>query len=122
MKPIPILGVLLALCACDFNPKADRSAEAARQLTELYEARELRANAAGDDCLVLLILAEGRLDDAAVESIHYGTGGGAGYDGGVRQFLEDRGFRAVVYRDANRGEWLYGATTRAEAQSLNTCR
>ena len=121
MKRLPVAGVLFALLACDFDPRADRLAHAARECTELYAAHDLRASAAGDDCLVLLVHAETRLSDTAVESIHYGTGDGAGYAGGLRQVLEDRGVRAVVYEDADRGLWTFGSITDDEAHSLKPC-
>ena len=122
MKRLPVAGVLLALLACDFDPRADRSVHAALECTELYAEHDLRASAAGDDCLVLLMQAETRLSDATVESIQYGTGDVAGYDGGVQQFLEDRRFRAVVYEDADGGLWTFGSITDDEAHSLKACR
>ncbi len=122
MKRFPVIGVLLALYACEFNPRTERLVHAARQFTALYAKHDVHAAAAGDDCLVLLIRAETRLGDAAVESIYYGTGEIAGYSGGVRQFLEDHGFRAVVYTDSDRGLWTYGSVTSDEARSLRPCR
>jgi hypothetical protein len=122
MKRLPLIGVLLALYSCDFNPRTEKLVHAARQFTKLYATRELHASAAGDDCLILLIRADARLGDASVESIHYGTGDTAGYSGGVQQFLENHGFRAVVYTDPDRGRWTYGSITSDEAQSLRPCR
>jgi hypothetical protein len=118
MKRFPVIGVLLALYACEFNPRAEKLVEAARQFTELHAKEDFHGFAAGDDCRVLLVRAEARLGDAAVESIYYGTGD----SGGVQQFLEDHGFRAVVYTDPDRGRWTYGSITTEEAQSLRPCR
>lgn len=122
MKRFSAISVLLVLCTCELNPRTEPLVDAARRFSALYAKHDVHAAAAGDDCLVLLIRAETRLGDASVESIYYGTGEIAGYGGGVRQFLEDHGFRAVVYRDSEHGLWTYGSVTSDEARSLRPCR
>jgi len=118
MSRFPALGLLFAL-ACHFNPAARANIEAAREVEERYP---LRASAAGEDCLVLIIRTDRTLDDRTVEAIHYGTGERTAYPGGIQQFAIDKRFRAVLYRDADRGLWTYGSITREEAQSIETCR
>ena len=122
MRHLHACSLLLLLSACQFNPKAEAPVKAAREFNELFATQRLHANAAGDDCLVLLVGTNAHLDDTAVESLHYGAGNPPAYKGGVRQFTEDRGFRAVVYRDTDRALWTYGAITRDEAQVIRTCR
>jgi hypothetical protein len=115
-------ALVLALVACHHVERAGQAAaDAAEELTRQHAKHGLRASVAGSDCRVLLITIESAGDDELVESIHYGTGG---YDafGGVEQLAHDRGFRAVVYRDATGELWTYGATTRDEARSLTNCR
>ena len=118
---ISIVAVLAA--ACDSGPKAEaRVIAAADAWTRKFESERLEARVSGSDCLVLLIRSKTPLDDATVESIHYGTRPYGAYEGGVQQFAEDRKFRAVVYRDDSAEVWTYGSTTRDEAQSLAVCR
>lgn len=122
MNQIPVFGILIALFACDFNPDAKIPIAAANTLEQHYMKQKLQIHAAGNDCLILLIRAEAVLNDATVESIHYGTGEYNSYDGGVQQYAEDRRFRAVAYRDADGRFWTYGAITRDEAKSMPICR
>jgi hypothetical protein len=116
MSRLPAIGLLFAL-ACDFNPTARASFESVRDIHERYSVR-----AAGEDCLALLIRTDSAFDDRTVESIQYGTGDFTAYAGGVQQFMADRRFRAVVYKDTNDGLWTYGSITREEARSIETCR
>lgn len=121
MHPFIRSSLALLLLACNAN-RADKDAAAAAELfTRQYETRQLRASVAGSDCRILLIRIGDDADEDRVASIHYGTGG---YDafGGGEQFAHDRGFRAVVYRDAGERLWMYGNTDREEAQSLPRCR
>lgn len=122
MKRLFVLSVLTALSACGFNPDAEMPVAAARTLTRQYAKQKLDADAAGTDCLILLVRTKKVVDHATIEAIHYGTGDYIAYDGGVQQYAEDRKFRAVVYRDSAGGLWTYGATTRDEAKSMPVCR
>lgn len=110
----------LALFACNTHPAADTHVAAADLFTRTYAERKLEASVGGADCLVLIIDAEARLDDTLVESMQYGTGP---YEKlGVEELAEERRFRAVVYRDAAKRLWTYGATDLGEARSLPRCR
>ena len=122
MNRLPALGILIFLSACEVRPAAEGTVTAAYTLGQHYATQRLQIHAAGDDCLILLIRTKTALDNATVESIHYGTGEHNAYDGGIRQFAEDRGFRAVAYKDADGGLWTYGAITRDEAKSMPICR
>jgi hypothetical protein len=122
MNRFPALGLLTMLAACNFNPAAKVSIDAANRLAEQCSKEKLEARAAGDDCLVVLLRADLPLDDTTVESIHYGTGDLTTYPGGVQQFLEDAKFRAAVYEDADGQLWTYGSITKDEARSLPACR
>ncbi len=114
-------ALFLLLLACHAHRAGKEAIAAADLFTRQHEARQLRASVAGSDCRILLIRIGTGADDALVESIHYGT---QPYDafGGVEQFAHDRGFRAVVYRDAAGNLRTYGATTRDEARSMPGCR
>lgn len=112
--------MLLLLLACN-GPQADKEIIAAADvLSRDYAKQSLEAKVAGADCKVLLIEAKTRLDEATIESIHYGTGD-YGAHGGVEQYA-DRRFRAVVYRDPSGIVRTYGATTLDEARSMPRCR
>ena len=114
-------ALVFSLLACNTPRAGEEAALAADLFTRQHRKHELRASVAGSDCRVLLIRGETAFEDDLVESIQYGVGS---YDafGGVEQFARDRGFRAVVYRDPAGEFWTYGATTRAEAQSMPRCR
>jgi hypothetical protein len=111
-------ALVVALVAC--NAGRGPHETAAALLTREHREEKLRASAAGSDCRVLLVEIETESDDDLVESIHYGTGQYGAF-GGVEQFAQDRGFRAVIYRDAAGAVWTYGATTREEARSIPPC-
>lgn len=115
-------GVLITLFACDYNPAAEVPIRHAAELTRKYAAERLRADAAGNDCQVLLVRAKTPLHDSTVETIHYGTGEPGVYRDGIQQFADERRFRAVAYRDSEGRLWTYGAITRGEAASMETCR
>lgn len=121
MKRLTHLAVLIALLACDFDPAAEVPVAAAQTLSRQYGSRELRIDAAGHDCRILLVDTNATFDPRMVESLHYGTADDREYDGGIQQFAEDERFRAVVYRDASGGVWTYGATTLDEAKELQPC-
>lgn len=116
-----LLAVLLALAACNYDPVAQVSVDAAETITRDYEPRSLKAYAAGSDCLVLLVRASTRLNDTAVETLHYGNGESLLHPGGLQQFAAAKKFRAVAYRDSDGNLWTYGSITRQEAQSMRTC-
>jgi hypothetical protein len=56
-----------------------------------------------------------------VEAMHYGAGAYDIYDGGVQQFLRERAFRGVAYKDGSGRVWTYGAVTQNEAEALVPC-
>jgi hypothetical protein len=122
MKRLPVFGFLIALLACDLNPGAKIPVAAAQIATRQYAQQHLRADAAGDDCGVLLIQTKNVFDNALVESIHYGIGEYDAFNGGMQQFAETKGFRAVVYRDATGDLWTYGSITLDEARTMPSCR
>jgi hypothetical protein len=122
MTRLPVFCVLIALLGCDLNPGARIPVAAAQIATQQYAKQDLRADAAGDDCKVLLIRTKKEFDNALVESIHYGIGDSDTYQSGMQQFAEAKGFRAVVYRDAAGDLWTYGSITLDEAKSMPTCR
>lgn len=114
-------ALVLTLLACN-APHAEKDAAAgATAFTRQHAKHKLHASVAGSDCRVLVIRTETPLNDTLVESIQYGTGDYEAF-GGADQFAHDRGFRAVVYRDAIGALWTYGATTRDEARSMPECR
>jgi hypothetical protein len=122
MQRLVTTGVLIALLSCNnARPAAPAAIAAAELFTRQYARRKLRASVAGTDCKVLVIAIENGFDDGLVESIHYGA---SGYDalGGGEQFVKDRGFRAVVYRDGSGYLKTYGATTFDEARTMPRCR
>ncbi|MDP9190198.1 MAG: hypothetical protein M3P06_00660 [Acidobacteriota bacterium] len=122
MRQLPVLGIFIMLLACDLNPAAKAPIAAAHAVTRQFAKQRLRAEAAGEDCMVLLIRTKTGFDDALVESIHYGVDEYDAYRGGIQHFAETKGFRAVVYRDASDGLWTYGSIALDEAKALPTCR
>lgn len=100
---------------------------AAQELGALYSnspLREwkLRVNAAGADCDMLFIHVSIIMEDAMIEALHYGAGAYDIYEGGPRQFVDDRAFRGVAYQDATQRIWTFGNVTSAEAQQTKFCR
>lgn len=120
MKRLP--AALLILAACTYDPAAQVSIDAANTITRDYAPQNLKAYAAGTDCLVLLIRAGTPLNDTAVETLHYGNGESVLHPGGLQQFAEEKKFRAVAYRDSEGALWTYGSITRQEAQTVRPCR
>lgn len=113
--------MFVLLFACHVDPAAKDTIAAAKQLTRDYGKSELQAFAAGQDCKVLVIESETKLDTTAIESIHYGSGE-YGVNGGAEQFSSDHRFRAVAYRDSSGIVQTYGSITRDEARSMPRCR
>ena len=122
MRRLAITLAALLFCRCHEDPQTRRALEAAQRFSNQYANQDLKASVAGSDCLVLLIRSHTRLNDTAVETIHYGIGSFTAYKGGAAQFADDEKFRAVVYRDGSGKLWTYGSTTIDEAQSLPSCR
>ena len=112
--------VFVLLFACYADPALKAPVTAAEQRTRELARPELEAFAAGDDCKVLVIDSEARLDTVAIESMQYGTGDYTGKS--VERFASDHRFRAVVYRDPTGIVRSYDAVTRAEAESMPRCR
>lgn len=82
----------------------------------------IRARAAGADCGVLLVTFEVSMEDSMIRSLHDGDGiYGSILPGGVAGFYPERGFRGVVYRDADGRSWTYGTVSSTEASSLSPC-
>ena len=140
LRPVGIL-VFTALAACSndasrpepprtaiasTSPVKDVRVTAASLFTRRYEKSSLsgwnvRAEAAGPQCSVLLVQVAIVLDDSMVEAMHYGAGAYAVYDGGVERFYRERAFRGVAYRDASGRIWTYGALELPEAETLVAC-
>lgn len=124
---LSLLVLLAVSCESHQLPTArDSRVTAARTLSRQFgvsnlSAWNLRAEAAAEDCGVLLVAASVRLEDSMIETMHYGTGA---YDinrGGVQRFCREHSFRGVAYRDKSGRTWTYGATDRAEAGSMKPC-
>jgi len=104
----------------------DNRVKAAAILTERYarsrlSAWNILAQAAGDDCSVLIVETPIVLEDSMVEALHYGAGAYDVYHGGVQRFSRDRTFRGVTYKDGSGRLWTYGAVTQSEAEALAPC-
>ena len=121
-----VAGLIACAPAPQHSARHDRI-EAASLLAARFAASPLakwnvRGTAAGADCGVLVVETPMVLEDSLVEAIHYGTGAGAVYDGGVRHFSRERAFRGVVYRDATGRVWMYGDLSQADQEKLEPCR
>lgn len=81
----------------------------------------IRANAAGADCDILLIHTSIVLEESMIEAMQYGAGAYDIYDGGVQRFYRDRTFRGVAYKDGSERVWAYGAVSVAEAEKMTPC-
>lgn len=82
----------------------------------------IRGHATGADCGVLLVTFDVNMEDSMINSLHYGNRiYGSILPGGVARFYPERGFRGVVYRDADGHRWTYGAVSSSEASSLSPC-
>ena len=104
----------------------DARIKAASIFTERYARSRLsewniRGQAAGDDCSVLIIKTPVIMEDSMVEAMHYGAGAYDIYDGGVQRFSRDRTFRGVAYQDGSGRLWTYGAVTQGEVEALKAC-
>lgn len=110
--------LLLFLGCLNDQTKTSKTAEV---FTRAYGNQKLQAVMAGSDCQVLLIKSSVPLDRATIESIHYGIGEYGAHYGGAEQFAAEYRLRAVVYRDSAGHMQTYGATTRAEAESMPVC-
>ncbi|HYC60322.1 MAG TPA: hypothetical protein VEK79_12235 [Thermoanaerobaculia bacterium] len=98
----------------------------ADHFTERYAQSRLarwnvHARAAGRDCAVLFVETSMILEDSMIEAMHYGAGAYDIHEGGVQQFLRERAFRGVAYKDRSGRLWTYGAVTPAEAEGLTPC-
>lgn len=126
-----ILLVLLATLACKPSlrpPLAnDPRVAAAAFFTEQYAHSrfskwDIRAQAAGSGCDVLLVRTSQVMDDSMIEAIHYGAGPYEIVRGGVQGFYQQRAFRGVVYSDPTKRFWTFGAIAKDEAPALSPCR
>jgi hypothetical protein len=119
------LVILLSLTACGVNPR-DAHIAAANTFSAHYAQSRLgkwnvRANAAGADCAILLVKTSIVMDDFMVEALHHGTGAYEVYAGGVQQFAHEQGFRGVAYRDPRNHTWTYGPLFANDPDALNPC-
>lgn len=108
------------------SSRYDNRVRAAAIFTDRYarsrlSAWNIRAQAAGDDCSVLIVQTPIIMEDSMVEAMHYGAGAYDVYDGGVQRFSRDRTFRGVAYKDGSGRLWTYGAVTQSEAETLTPC-
>ena len=132
-----ILGMLLltAVITCESNrmksPRKPSSSDgriaAANAFTRRYAQSRfsgwnIRADAAGTDCDVLLVRTSIVLEESMIEAMHYGAGAYDIYDGGVQHFCREQTFRGVAYKDASDRVWTYGAVSVAEAEGMTACR
>lgn len=120
-----VILFLLTLAACETAPDNDHVLAARMFTTSIASSRfsdwELNAIAAGRTCDVLLVQTSIIVDEKMVEALHYGGGEDDAYEGGVRHFCRDRGFRGVVYRDHSNQIWTYGDVSETEAKSIQPC-
>ena len=121
-----LLAIMFGCEAHQIQPGVRSRISAASVLSQQYASSPLaswnvRVNAAGRDCAVLLVQPSISMDDSLVEALHYGSGPYAAYGGGVEHFSRDHSFRAVAYRDASGHIWTYGAVDTAEAETLAPC-
>lgn len=119
---------IVAVLACTPKPSTrdDIHVKHADAFTQRYAKSRLarwnvQATAAGRDCAVLMVETSMILEDSMIEAIHYGAGAYDIHDGGVQQFLRERAFRGVAYKDRSGRLWTYGAVTPAEAEGLASC-
>jgi hypothetical protein len=120
--------MLFLLLACQSKPPHNNDhVVAASAFTQRYthsrqSAWNVRGNAAGPDCDVLLVDTSVIMDDSMIEAMHYGAGAYDAVDGGVQRFCRERAFRGVAYKDASGKIWAYGAVTAEQARTLTRCR
>lgn len=119
---------ILTVLSCTPNPATshDLRVRDADLFTQRYAQSRLarwnvRASAAGKDCAVLYVETSMILEDSMIEAMHYGAGAYDIHDGGVQQFLRERAFRGVAYKDRSGRLWTYGAVTPTEAERLARC-
>ena len=132
-----ILGMLLltAVITCESNrlkpqrrPAAsDGRIAAAHAFTRRYAQSRfsgwnIRAEAAGSDCDVLLVNTSIVLEESMIEAMQYGAGTYDIYEGGVQHFYREQTFRGVAYKDGSERVWTYGAVTVAETEGMTACR
>lgn len=127
--------LLMAVITCESNrmktPRkptaADGRIAAANAFTRRYAQSRfsgwnIRADAAGADCDVLLVNTSVVLEESMIEAMHYGAGTYDIYDGGVQHFCREQTFRGVAYKDGSARVWTYGAVSTAEAEGMTACR
>lgn len=119
---------ILAVLSCTPKPAARENIHVkhADLFTQRYAQSRLarwnvHASAAGRDCAVLFVETSMILEDTMIEAMHYGAGAYDIHEGGVQQFLRERAFRGVAYKDRSGRLWTYGAVTPAEAERLAPC-
>lgn len=121
------LYLLLAMgCRPSQSPANDDRIRAAGALTDLYTDSPLsrwnvRSHAAGSDCGILLVETSITMETAMVQALHYGSGVYDVYRGGIEQFLRDRAFRGVAYKDESGRVWTYGDVSPSQVSSLDVC-
>ena len=119
------LILLFALTACETQPDhvhiADASSFTERYAKSRFTDWNIRANAAGTNCEVLLIETSILIDETMVEAVHYDGNDYDVYEGGVQSFYKERGFQGVVYKDPSGQIWTYGNVTMREAEQLEPC-
>jgi hypothetical protein len=122
-----LLALLAASCESHRLPtERDSRITAARTLSRRFgvsnlSAWNVRAEAAAEDCGVLLVATSIRLEDSMIETMHYGTGAYDVTRGGIQRFCREHSFRGVAYRDKSGHTWTYGATDVAEAGRMKPC-
>jgi hypothetical protein len=108
------------------NSKQAHTASAALFTAQCARSRlakwDIRADATGADCGVLLVETPIVLEDSMVEAMHFGTGAYDVFEGGVQHFSRDRAFRGVAYKDGSGRIWTYGSVAPAASRELRPCR
>ena len=132
MRVVTSIVLLLAAASlsCESNSRPSQDQErvhAAVVFNHLYSQTglaqwKIHARAAGTGCSVLLVETSIIMEDAMVEGLHYGAGAYDAYRGGVEQFLHDRSFRGVVYRDSTKKSWMFGEITDPDVAAMTMCR
>jgi hypothetical protein len=127
-RVLMLFVLIAAACGSDAPPAPAHNARvaAAQLFTQRFAHSrfadwKIRANAAGNDCDVLLVQTPVVMEDAMVEALHYGAGAYGVVEGGVQRFARDRSFRGVAYKDSSGRFWTYGDVTAARAETLKPC-
>jgi hypothetical protein len=120
-----VLPAAVAPAIAQPSPVRERI-DAAERLTRIYSKSRysgwnLKAEAGGADCRILIVRASIVLDISMAEAMHYGSGAYDVYAGGVQQFARNHSFRGVVYTDPTERAFPFETATQQEIENLTAC-